>query len=144
MELEEAINRLEDLKLIYEQQSILMSKYKDSYLLNKQAIETVLKEIEYIKNDKEKAMEILRENSIGKYKRDVNGIETYIIVVEDFKKILNLIDTQEIKLKNSIPKKKIEDKIIYWNKRLNEDERLDWILRDKSIINELQELLEDK
>ena len=47
-------------------------------------------------------------------------------------------------LQNSIPKKKIEDKMTYWNKRLNEDERLDWILRDKSIINELQELLDDK
>ena len=46
MELEEAINRLEDLKLIYEQQSILIPEYEDENLLNKQAIETVLKELE--------------------------------------------------------------------------------------------------
>ena len=47
-------------------------------------------------------------------------------------------------LKNRIPRQKIEDKITYWNKRLNDDVRLDWILRDKCIINVLQELLEEK
>lgn len=43
-----------------------------------------------------------------------------------------------------ISKKKIEDKITYWNKRLDEDERLDWIIKDKIIINVLQQLLEGK
>ena len=118
-----------------------LNSIKNNDFFDKQAIETVLKEIEYVKNDKEKAMEILRENSIGRYKRDVNGIETYIIAVEDLKKILNLIDTQEIKLKNSIPKKKIEDKIQECEDNIINGIDSSYYLHQKII---LQKLLEDK
>ena len=41
-------------------------------------------------------------------------------------------------------KKKIEEKITHYNKRLEEDEILDWIVKDKIIINVLQELLKEE
>ena len=51
MELEEAKVILEDLSLVYEQQSILMPEYKKSSLSNKEAIETVLQEYEKLNTD---------------------------------------------------------------------------------------------
>ena len=114
MELEEAIKLCENLinclgtGLAKFGETIDLGSKDIGYI---QAIETVLKEIEYVKNDEQKAMEILKQNSIGRYKKEENGTISHIIAVEDFKKILHLIDTQEIKLKNSIPKKKIENEI---------------------------------
>lgn len=58
-------------------------------------------------------------------------------VYDNFKTILNYMD-------NSISKEVIEKKLNYWNNRLKEDERLPWMLRDKAVINVLQELLEKK
>ena len=82
----------------------------------------------------EKSVKKQTENTIEYYKNLDNIEQVPIDILRAMYKDL---------LENSIPKKKIEDKITYWNKRLNEDERLDFILKDKSIINELQELLEE-
>lgn len=62
------------------------------------------------------------------------GETRYDRMIED---VLRYVD-------NSISKEVIENKLNYWNNRLKEDERLSWMLRDKAIINVLQELLEEK
>ena len=129
MELEEATKILKNIKNSY-----IDILYKKEI----RAIKTVLQELEYVKNGEQKAMEILKQNSIGRYKKEENGTISYIIAVEDFKKILNLIDTQEIELKNSIPKKKIEKLI---DDLYGDDNTIYGTIR---IIEMLKELMEDK
>ena len=126
-----------------EEETKILKNIKNSYidiLYKKEirAIKTVLQELEYVKNGEQKAMEILKQNSIGRYKKEENGTISYIIAVEDFKKILNLIDTQEIELKNSIPKKKIEKLI---DDLYGDDNTIYGTIR---IIEMLKELMEDK
>ncbi len=133
MELEKAINRLKHASgLGYE---------------NHEALETVLEALEDNKNTEEKAMKILKENSIGRYKKEENGEITHIIAVEDFKKILHLIERQqeqinELKTK-SIPKKKIEDEI----KLITDRDDFDYVgteWRESEVVDFLKELLVDK
>ena len=144
-ELEEAIAKLQDVKEFWINYNYATEEGKKSLIENAKAIETVLQVLKNNKNKEKEAMEILKKNSIGRYKNEKNGEISHIIAVEDFKRILNLIERQEEQLKNSIPKKKIEDKIKDIEKfRLN---KKDYYKNDYFInceIRLLQELLEDK
>ena len=104
MELEEAINRLENLKLVYEQQSELIPEYEDKYLLDKQAIETVLKELEKLDKKFRFAVpdDVIAEEYISKKKikdkieelkqiKTENG-DTYIDVVLVIKVLHELLE----------------------------------------------------
>ena len=108
-------------------------------------------ELKEVKRLKKFIKEKKRENWEITYNRNDDLLKDLETVLQELEKLQKrckelIEEKQELTsaLLDSIPKEKIEDKITYWNKRLNDDERLDWILRDKCIINVLQELLEDK